>query len=471
MKRLVIVAVLMLIMAVPVVGQNENPAIQELSLDNFGAGTRAFSMGNAFVGVANDVTSGTWNPAALLDLEGPAIALSFMRFAPNGKFTDNLSIGETDMNLDLSGIGHFSFVAPIRIKGHPWAFNFNYNRSNNYSTVAESQSEFDNLIHPDTRKTNEGHLQTFNFGLGTRVYNKLSLGFTANIRGSRRIYQEDVKNLNPEIINEVYNISVDIASDVRDIDSTKSSGFNFALGAMYRLDKISFGATVNLPYIMRHNTDRSTFIVVTRNDLPETASSDTIYVVDSIAEQDFPMALTVGLAYTPSEVLTITSDVMFQNYGSTNWYPLEKFKIDAGGQRIETFSEVPIDWNNTFGVGLGVEYVKSTGIGDMPLRAGIRYDQLPQSENYRADFTTVLDSLGEETGEIDITRAATGQQSALSLSLGAGLQWSQIHLDFGWRYSTGAEFALANFHDGDPGRTQNIEFNAQEIRFTFTGIF
>lgn len=471
MKRLVIVVMLMFIMAVPVAGQNRNPAIQELSLDNFGAGARAFSMGNAFVGISNDVTSGTWNPAGLLDLEGPAVALSYKRFAPSGKFTDNLTTGDTDMNIDLSGIGHFSFVAPLRMKGHPWAFNFNYNRSNDLSTVYEIQSDLDNLIHPDSRQVQESYLQTFNFGFTTRVYNKLSLGVTANIRGARRNMTAEFSSLSPLIINESFGISVDVASDVKGVDSTMSSGLNFTLGAMYRLDKLSFGLVVNTPYVMRHNTDRSTFIVTRINDLPFIDASDTIYVVDSIAEQEYPLAVTFGLAYAPNENLTLTGDVLFQQYGSTNWFALEKYRIDASGQRIETFSEVPIEWNNTLGVGFGVELIKQSAIGRIPLRAGVRFDQLPQSEEYRTDVTSIVDSLGDPTGDFDVKRSTTGQQASLGFSLGSGLHWSQIHLDFGWRYNTGAETGSKSFFDGVTGRNQTVEYNSQEFRFTFTGIF
>lgn len=470
MKRVVIIAVLVLTMAIPAVGE-VSPALREISFNNFGSGARAFAMGNAFVGVSNDISGGTWNPAGLLDLEGPSIALSFMRFAPNGKFTDLNTTGDTDMDLGLSGIGHFSFVSPIRIKGHPWAFTFNYNRGNDYSDIAEYQSEYINLVNPDTRSTEERYLVTYNFGFSTRIYKKLSLGFTANIRESHRTRESLFKSLLPVTIDEVYGITVDYASDVQRIDSTISNGFNFNLGAMYKMDKLSFGLVAALPYTMRHNTDRSYFITTTINDLGFIDASDTIFVTDSVAEQDQPLAITFGLAYTPNADLTITSDLLFQKYGSTNWYLLESYLIDAGGQRIETFEEIPIAWNNTIGIGLGVEYVKSTGFGQLPLRAGFRYDQLPQSEDFVYASTTVLDSLNEPTGEFILDNVASGQQSSIGLSLGSGIHWSQIHLDFAWRYSSGAKQTISNVWDGFVATKRTLEYKVQEFRFTFTGIF
>ena len=138
-------------------------------------------------------------------------------------------------------------------------------------------------------------------------------------------------------------------------------------------------------------------------------------------------------------------------------------------------------------MGVGGEYRLETKYGRIPLRAWFRFDQLPQPQSISVTSSNVgYNGLGEPFempgGIINMTRVATDRQSETSLSLGTGIAWSQIELDFAWRYTSGAEMTLTEtgisfdeFDEENPVKTTSTtrswERKAHEFRFTFTGYF
>ena len=57
-------------------------ALDEFSstLNPVGSGARASGMGGAFIGVADDATAASWNPAGLIQLEKPEISVVYSSF-------------------------------------------------------------------------------------------------------------------------------------------------------------------------------------------------------------------------------------------------------------------------------------------------------------------------------------------------------------------------------------------------------
>jgi len=461
------------------VGSVGYPALNEVTYSYYGGGARAMAMGYANVGLANDVSSGLWNPAGLWILEDVQMAASYNFFDPVGTFTHNLSDDPVENDFDVNAIGHFSFAAPVRIKGHPFVFNFNYDRRNDFALEA-------GVVQGPVTVTQEdrGYLQVFDFGGSTRIYKQLSLGLLLNIYDGRRVKDEKSIFTRDTVINDVYNIVQTKVSSNRMVDSTTSNAVNFTTGFMLKGEKFSVGATVQTPYTLKHSTDR-TFLLLTTNDgFPSVDESDTVYVLDSLAKQDIPLSVAFGVGMYPMERLTLTLDVNYQNYGSTNWYYRTGFAFDAGGDRSDSYDEIPIDWNNTMGIGAGVEYVFNTGIGRVPLRGGFRFDQLAQPKNFSISYDNVdYDTLGNafQLDQLMVTRVADGRQSEYSFSLGTGIAWSKIEFDFAYRYTTGGEANVTESYtlyadDGDDGvvtggESVKWENKTHEFRVTFTGYF
>jgi len=463
------------------------PALTQIDYNYFGGGARAMAMGYAFVGLANDVSSGIWNPAGLRVLEKPMVAASYNMYRPVGQYTQNLTSTVTKNNLDMEGVAHFSFVAPVRIKGHPFVFNFNYDRSSEYSTKSGyfvSLPSFSNM-YQSYENRDKGYSRNYSFGGSTRLYRQLSAGVLVNVIDGRRILENQGIVAADVIIDPVYNITERMVMNGLVIDSTTSNGLNLIGGLMYKAEKFSVGGTVHTPFTMKHSTDRGEFLVTTFNGLPSVNGSDTIYVLDSLAKQDVPLAVALGLGLFPKENLTLTLDVNYQNYGSTNWYYLTDYFISASGDRSDNYLEVPIDWNNIFGIGAGAEYILKTPLGHIAVRAGVRYDQLPKP----GSFTITTDSVGYDSDNnpyplnyARIDRVAQDRQNEFGLSLGTGLHWSQIELDIAYRYTAGREMTqrmvYINFDETDeanPVKTtvfeEKWEQKAHEVRVTFTGSF
>jgi len=466
------------------------PALREANYNYFGGSARAMGMGYAFVGLSNDVSSGLWNPAGLWVLEGPIVSASYNVYSPAGQFSTTWSPVTTQNNLGMDAIGHFSLVAPVRIKGHPWVFTFNYNRNNEFSDKSAWVHSLASGLNPDSYDKEERYERTFNIGGSTRIYNQLSLGFTLNIMDASRVIDWTRLTARDTIITEVPLVTASLMESDELIDSTKSSGFNFNVGLMFKEDKFSVGAVVHTPFTIKHNSDRTRIITSTMNGLESIDNSSVEFVVDSLAKQDVPLSFILGGAFFPMEKLTLTLDATFQNYASTNWYYNTLRFFEPNGERTDTYEEIPIDWNNTFGIGSGVEYLVDSKYGRIPLRAGLRYDQLPQPADFSYFYTNyTTQNVGDSViytmqPYVTTTRKASERQNTMSFSLGTGIHWSQIEIDIAYMYTSGAKlkwtedasYYIGDDDDGNPvivnlNMEREWEWKSHEFRFTFTGYF
>jgi hypothetical protein len=487
MKALAGLFTVLLILCSPLYAQLSSvggyyPSLALNSYTYFGGSARSMAMGYAFVGLANDVSSGSWNPAGIWTLESPIVAGSYNTYVPKGTFTQSLTPGVTNNSLDLNGVGQFSFVAPVRIKGHPFVFNFNFDRTNEYTTEASYRA---NVTNADITyyQNDVGHLSIFNFGGSTRIYRQLSFGVLLNIFDGRRA-TEATRTFAAELITDpVYGTTQDFVNTVSIVDSVTSSGFNFTSGLMWKSEKFSLGAVVRTPFTLKHSDDYDSSGITSLDGLPQIESSDTVYTPDIISKQDMPLTIAAGIGLFPTEKLTVTLDINYQNYGSTNYYHQDSSMFDAGGVRTDFFTEVPIDWNNTFGIGGGAEYVLDFGFGRIPVRAGLRYDQLPQPKYFWFTGNNVgYDESGAfQLSNYQVIATAMGRQNEVSFSLGSGIAWSQIAFDFAYRFTTGQKLVQTSttyaYDENSPGNvyfastTNIVERKSNEFRVTVTGHF
>ncbi len=461
-----------LLLSSAVLGQSGYfPALSEVSYGYYGAGARAFAMGDAFVGLANDITGGTWNPAGIWALETPMVAASYFIYQPNGRFTQNLTPVVTEGKLNTKVFSHFSFATPFRVKGRPVVFNFNYNRNNEFSNESEYYSGQENKLNPDVFTTDRGYLRTFNFGLSTRIYRQLSIGATANVYDGRRVIEQTFYLARDYIYSELPPITQLLLVKSTLLDSTSSSGFNVTLGAMYKLSKVSLGVVAQTPYKVKNNSDFAIMTVTTLDGLPQVQASDTMFVNDSIAKLGIPLSLAFGVAYFPTEKLTATMDVNYQRYGPLDWYYRDSTFFSASGIRTDFYTPIPVEWNNAMGLGAGIEYSLLTTFGRVPLRAGVRFDQLPQPKNTVVTYTTIMDDQGRPTDSFDVSFSTKDRQNSTSFSAGTGVHWSKIGFDLAYRYAFGAETNVTRLVNGAVFDRQKQERKAHEFRFTFIGYF
>lgn len=472
-------------------GQLVFPSLTEISYNYSGGGARAFSMGDAFIALSDDITGGSWNPAGIWVLEGPLVSASFNSYRSNGQYkqaitmagSGSLSPAAVGNNLDVNTLGHFAFATPMRVSGHPVVFTFNYLRNNEKTYYSENLVNISSDLDVDTYVENKWSLKSFNFGFGTRVYEQLSFGVTANIYWGRHLLKDRSIDVRDTILYGGPDpITAEKFAIRTRLDSTSVNGFNVTAGLKYKFERVSLGFVVQTPFTMRNSTDHRLDSTVYSNGLEVVGQSGAIFVNDSIAKQDIPWSGTFGIGFSPSEKWNLSLDIVAQDYGSVKWSKRDSVLIRIDGTSDEFFSQYPINWNSTLGFGVGAEYLINTGIGTFPLRVGFRYDQLPQPSEYELVTNIYHDEEFEETSRV-LDMKAWGRQSSHSFSMGTGIHWSMIQLDFGYRYTTGRRLTVTsidrlwinagdwNWSTDNIRRDERIEEKTHEFRFTFSGNF
>src|SRR3990170_7892085 len=88
-NRMALAALIFILTAGSAFGQIETLFETRFEAYNFDftvGGARAMGMGNAYLGVADDISSISWNPAGLYKLESTILALSYTNLSPKGEF-------------------------------------------------------------------------------------------------------------------------------------------------------------------------------------------------------------------------------------------------------------------------------------------------------------------------------------------------------------------------------------------------
>jgi len=473
MKSLLLkVTALVVMTAVCAMGQSEfgdKPRVEGYRFDFTGGGARAEGMGKAFIAVSDDNTAGSWNPAGLIDLEQPILSLSYGSMFPRGSSDAFAYRSGTDPVFDHDGsigsVSGLNFVAPIRIKGHPFVTSASYTRNFDQYEEMEAGFAYDIIYSPnnvlldtmaatvDLKSTLDGGMNSINFSFGTRLYDKLSGGLAVNIFTGNIIRNEilhdtrlDRKNIDLQFFRQDTVITT--------LDSNSFSGVNFNLGFKYTEENYAVGLVVRTPFELQVETGRSIISINQKNGLTIDDGTDTTYFDEVVAKYEQPLMIGLGLAYKPNEQSIVAADFEYRGYSGKKVKIRESIKLDPGGDNEEIFSEVDPEWNNVFVFRIGGEYMKETGFGSIPIRAGFGIQPLAAPT-------------------ID-TSLATGSTTATQFSLGSGLWWEHIHLDFAYSYTSYDRETLYGVRHEDYS-VRNVPYDQKtrdhHINATFTGYF
>jgi len=445
-----------------------NFTIEGFKFEFQGGGARAEGMGKAFLSISDDNSAGSWNPAGLYEIDRPILSLSYGSAMPRGNTTTDSSFiisPFSDINThsgSFGGVSSVNFVAPLRIKGHPFVGSFSYTRNNDeYSAFNQSFDRlqvnaipiFGNQFFYDStlylvglESSLEGGMASINFGMGTRIYRNFSAGaalnvYTGNtIRETHQLAFSDFLTLYPslQIVRGEENVQV--------IDSNKFSGFNFTLGTKYNGDKFNAALMVRTPFSLNVKTGRSIFVVGSINGLPITEGTDTTYFDDILVKYDVPLIIAGGISYQATEKLLVAMDLEYKGFSGSKVNVRDSLFLDPGGDNTEFFTEVDPQWNSVLSMRLGGEYKINSKIGLIPVRAGFGY--IP-----RVSPDLEIDVLGNLT---------TSTTSETAISLGTGIWWEQIHLDWAYTYST---------YDWNQYNIFMQKSKDHHVNFTFTGYF
>ncbi len=462
-----------------------------------GGGVRARGMGNAFIGISDDASAVTWNPAGLYRQDNqytqPVISIGYQSFSADAAFKSQpyyfIPSEVFDVTENSTGVNFLSVVAPIRVKGHMFVGSVAYSRmadefyNGGMNYDVEYYFTLQDFLDLTTRPFNYNNVTTYrswanslNIGFGTRMYDKLSFGVGVNIAsGGSAQRMEETMTWEGLLIPGVPNRQRGVGVQVTNIyDSTAYSGVNFTLGLKYTTDRFSGGIILKTPFALKETTDELIDVRGYANGTEDGNAAAKIHSDRNIVELDQPMIIGVGAGFKAKENLLFAVDVEYRPYEGGMVNVRDSLELVPGGTDIEYFTIGDPYWNNAWTIRAGSEYVWETGnrlFPTIPLRIGYGWAELPAPNIVVEPTTPIVDSYVDTEGNPLIDPALTADwgvavstmASTTKWSLGAGIRWAQIDLDFAYEKSSGS---LVNMFLNQKSVSKNGSFTVM-----FTGYF
>nr|MBN2276311.1 hypothetical protein [candidate division Zixibacteria bacterium] len=488
-----VVILLSLILATTAFGQQ-----QGLTFNFFGGGARSEGMGQAFTAVSDDATAARWNPAGLYVHEKTLMVFSYASLMPRGEYSfypynSGSRVDVFDHSGNFGSLSNWSIVTPLRVKGHHVVASVGYNDDFDvYYKFGENLFGDWTGENPNALFEKHGRISSLNLGMGTRIYQNISIGATGNIYTGKVVTNEGRYYYRDVDYNNGY---ATYASNVTVLDSTSFSGFNTTLGILYSGDNFRAGFTVKTPFNLDGESDTSQYRISTRNGVGIIQDdwnitgfgifkTDTIYVDNRTFKIEMPLMMTMGMAMNTDikllgnllgvqdESLLLSADVEYRKFSDRMIKNLVNFVINANGDRIETYEIRDPNWSDVWQVRLGAEYLFNTGFGEIPIRLGYRNESYPQGDiaSYSVEYVNERDQVGDTTNTLKVFYVFDydkGNTTGYSLSFGTGIHWSRILLDFAYTYTTYNQMIYVS---DNVLRSEN-DWKNHHLNFSFTGYF
>ena len=356
--------------------------------DESGVGIKAQSMGNAFVGLANDYSAIYWNPAGLTQLESSEIDGSLYHLKYNNSAT---YVGSTLLNdQTFTKLHSLGLAYKFPTNRGSFVLAFGYNRFKNYDEFLsftgfsgdsvdlgfdlENENGEVNFYpySKDVQRTQEirqeGNLGAWSIGGGMELSRNFALGLTFDFYNGKNIYMMDFFQ---DDVDDNYNqYPADYeAYEVYDRISAKFRGWGVKIGSLLHLSRdLRAGVTVELP--------RSITVY-------ETYSSSDVLVFDdgTVSEEDlgtgeweyvikYPLKFSAGLSLDMGP-FTFAGSFDYRDWTQVEFdVPENQSFSDDYQSLLDDNRFFPTSFRATFGWAAGGELrVPGTGL---QLRAGYR---------------------------------------------------------------------------------------------------
>ena len=351
-----------------------------------GSGARAMGMGGAFIGVADDATAASWNPAGLIQLEKPELSIVGAYFNSREEFssTTHPEIDNTGEVEDLN-INYFSVVYPFHYhrnivvsvnyqRLYEFNRNFNYNFEFSSGGLDVNQSKYFNQ---------EGFLGALGLAASIEITPKISLGATFNIWTGQLLWDNGWNETYIEsAVGTQGGVPVSIDTQVSD-DYSDFRGINFNVGLLWNMtNHFTLGAVVKTPFdaTIDHRFD---FNQTSTFGAPVNTTVTSQQSITEEVELKMPLSFGIGLAWRVSDALSFDFDAYW-----TDWS--EYLLVDSRGNTFNPIDGRPESESNmqdTTQARIGGEYLiilPEKGVV-VPVRAGFFYDPEPYEDDVK-DF-------------------------------------------------------------------------------------
>jgi len=354
-----------------------------------GSGARALGMGGAFIAIADDATSASWNPAGLVQLERPELAIVGAYFQSRQDFSSSIhpEIDNTGKADDLN-INYFSAAYPFQFYRN-MIVSINYQRLYEFERSFDYQYDYSSLgvnLDQDKHFDQNGYIGALGLAYAIEITPKLSFGATLNIWTDKLLWKNGWKeSFRENGVGTQGGVAVTIDTAITDKYSD-FNGINANFGLLWNMNSyLTLGAVVKTPF----DAD-----ICHEHSFAQTSTfgppvSTTVFRQNRISEDvelRMPLSYGAGLAWRVSDVLSFDLDVY-----RTHWS--DYMLTDSEGNEFSPIDGRPkseSDVEDTIQVRLGGEYLFISQKKNLviPLRAGVFYDPEPTHDGVN-DFYVV----------------------------------------------------------------------------------
>ncbi len=347
------------------------------TLNPVGSGARATGMGGAFIGVADDATAASWNPAGLIQLEEPEISLVYSYFKRKQTYgSSSIVVSETNNSMDAEGLNYASIAFPFVLYDRNIVVSLNYQRLYEMDKDV-SFDRFINFISEDRLASNhfkqEGFLYALSPAMAVQVLPQFYVGATLNLwddyfgrNGWEATQFESFSGLAIGVVPFEY-------TDTR-TEKVSFEGTNANFGFLWMMnDYFTLGGVYKTPFdadFQRRTTMRSTLDLPPNYTVTETETNEDLTLV-------MPASYGLGLSYRHSDRWMVAFDIYWTEWSNS------VLRDGKGNETILIDGSSADDGRlkDTTQIRMGTEYLFIKGKNVFPIRFGIFYDPEPQVEH------------------------------------------------------------------------------------------
>jgi long-chain fatty acid transport protein len=312
-----------------------------------GNGSKAISMGGAFIGLADDFSAVYWNPAGLTQMKEASLALFATDVIPKGTYeweTYGIDAATTKSHYPSPGLGYFKPLSEKVVAGiyvHvPSGIGARYDGADLAILTGGGVFDWDSML----------GVISISPAVAFKVSDKFSLGVAANINyGMLKMKKPTALGQYDEDLNGI--------------------AFSATLGMLFKpSEKFSLGVSFKTPMKVKLKGDVN---------MPGAALLGLPGTDEGEREATFPMFLGAGIAIKPTDKLTLTADVQYINWKKLDTIPMS-FTNAGWITFLEAGSAIELEWKDAVQLRFGMEYKVSDSFA---LRAGYYRDPSPSPKS------------------------------------------------------------------------------------------
>ncbi len=339
------------------------------SLNRTGSGARAAGMANAFIGVSDDGTAASWNPAGLAQLRSPEASLVVDTVARSFTLTGFLTpdnrarYDNRGSRVSTSGLDFFSLAVPFDLLGKPVTLQGGWRRL--YELRAELRADFRREpvvpgAGPGSLRLRQetdvrGNIDLWSVAGALRLTPRTSLGLSVDLwRGdwtSSELLLQQAAEAQPFGFRGTE-------------QSNRMRGLNLNFGLLLSYSRAHFGLVYHAPF-------RSRLDVFAEGFSPSGAR--TLLETDGGTRLAFGHSLGVGVAVRPRPRLTLALDLTWDQ-----WTRAELIDFPGAVEaRVSFFDLLPRARSaarDTLSLNLGAERLLQGQGYVVPVRVGLAYE-------------------------------------------------------------------------------------------------